>query len=173
MFCTINTTNLLVLWNGTSQKLICLYLVSVDIHLSNHDPPWLSGLYRTCTELCRKKGTVLLSTSLVWPAVAGCSRADTFSQLSSIYLLNPVLRRWDVSSYELFIFTCWSRPRNCRFSFSSSPTNMLREALFAKITNQKAWHWLTATCYPGSMTPTWSQNNTMGFRVTMVYHMWF
>ena len=31
----------------------------------------------------QKKGTVLLSTSLAWPAVAGCSRAETISQLSS------------------------------------------------------------------------------------------
>ena len=31
----------------------------------------------------QKKGTVLLSTSLAWPAVAGCSRAEAFSQLSS------------------------------------------------------------------------------------------
>ena len=41
----------------------------------------------------QKKRTVLLSTSLVWPAVAGCSRAETFSQLSFIsfaLLLNPV-----------------------------------------------------------------------------------
>ena len=29
------------------------------------------------------KGTVLLSTSLPWPAVAGCSGAETFSQLST------------------------------------------------------------------------------------------
>ena len=33
----------------------------------------------------QKKGTVLLSTSLAWPAVAGCSRAETFSRLNSIY----------------------------------------------------------------------------------------
>ena len=36
-------------------------------------------LYR----LVQKKGTVLLSTSLSWPALAGCRRAETFSQLSS------------------------------------------------------------------------------------------
>ena len=39
--------------------------------------------------LVQKKGTVLLSTSLAWPAGAGCSRAETFSQLSSIFFLNP------------------------------------------------------------------------------------
>ena len=51
------------------------------------------------TRLVQKKGTVLLSTSLAWPAVAGCRRAETFSQLffcSTLYIilqlpvLNPV-----------------------------------------------------------------------------------
>ena len=37
----------------------------------------------------QKKGTVLLSTSLAWPAVAGCSQAETFSQLSSISFAQP------------------------------------------------------------------------------------
>ena len=37
----------------------------------------------------QKKGTVLLSNSLAWPAVAGCSRAKTFSQLSAIYFAQP------------------------------------------------------------------------------------
>ena len=37
----------------------------------------------------QKKGTVLLSTSLAWPAVAGCSGAETFSQLSSISFAQP------------------------------------------------------------------------------------
>ena len=37
----------------------------------------------------QKKGTVLLSTSLAWPAVAGCSRAETFSQLCSISFAQP------------------------------------------------------------------------------------
>ena len=41
------------------------------------------------TGLCRKKGTVLLSTSLAWPAVAGCSRAETFSQHSPISFAQP------------------------------------------------------------------------------------
>ena len=40
------------------------------------------------TGLC-KKGTVLLSTSLAWPALAGCSKAETFSQLSAIYFSQP------------------------------------------------------------------------------------
>ena len=39
---------------------------------------------KTMYSLVQKKGTVLLSTSLAWPAVTGCSRAETFSQLSSI-----------------------------------------------------------------------------------------
>ena len=38
------------------------------------------SLYR----VVQKKGTVLLSISLAWPAVAGCSWAETFSQLSFI-----------------------------------------------------------------------------------------
>ena len=37
----------------------------------------------------QKKGTVLLSTSLAWPAVAGCSRAETLSQLSTISFAQP------------------------------------------------------------------------------------
>ena len=44
-------------------------------------------LYR----LVQKKGTVLLSTSLAWPAVAGCSRAETFSQLSPISFAQPCI----------------------------------------------------------------------------------
>ena len=43
------------------------------------------GEYR----VVQKKGTVLLSTSLAWPAVAGCSWAETFSQLSSISFAQP------------------------------------------------------------------------------------
>ena len=39
----------------------------------------------------QKKKTVLLSTSLAWPAVAGCSRAETFSQLSSISFAQPCM----------------------------------------------------------------------------------
>ena len=39
--------------------------------------------------LVQKKGTVLLSTSLAWPVVAGCSCAETFSQLSSISFAQP------------------------------------------------------------------------------------
>ena len=39
--------------------------------------------------LHRKKGTVLLSTSLAWSAVAGCSRAETFSQLRAISFAQP------------------------------------------------------------------------------------
>ena len=40
-------------------------------------------------QTCAEKGTVLLSTSLAWPAVAGCSRAETFSQLGAIYFAQP------------------------------------------------------------------------------------
>ena len=37
----------------------------------------------------QKKGTVLLRTSLAWPAVVGCSWAETFSQLNSISFAQP------------------------------------------------------------------------------------
>ena len=39
--------------------------------------------------LVQKKGTVLLSTSLVWPAVAVCSRAETVLQLGAISFAQP------------------------------------------------------------------------------------
>ena len=41
--------------------------------------------------LVQKKGTVLLSSGLAWPAVAGCSRAETFSQLSAISFAQPCI----------------------------------------------------------------------------------
>ena len=37
----------------------------------------------------RKKVTVLLSTSLAWPAWAGCSRAELFSQPGTIFFAQP------------------------------------------------------------------------------------
>ena len=37
----------------------------------------------------QKKVTVLLSTSLAWLAVAGCSQAEPFSQLSAISFAQP------------------------------------------------------------------------------------
>ena len=42
--------------------------------------------------LVQQKGTVLLSTSLAWPAVAGCSRAESFSQLSANSFAQPCTR---------------------------------------------------------------------------------
>ena len=42
-------------------------------------------LYR----VVQRKRTVLLGTSLTQPAVAGCSRAETFSQLSAISFAQP------------------------------------------------------------------------------------
>ena len=39
--------------------------------------------------LVQKKRTVLLSTCLAVPAVAGCSRAETFSQLGPISFAQP------------------------------------------------------------------------------------
>ena len=47
--------------------------------------------------LVQKKGTVLLSTSLAWPAVAGCSWAETFSQLSAISFAQPCIVDVDVN----------------------------------------------------------------------------
>ena len=41
-----------------------------------------TNMYR----LVQKKRTVLLSTNLAWPALAGCSRAETVSQLSPSHL---------------------------------------------------------------------------------------
>ena len=51
---------------------------------------WLLGRVPwNLVQACAEKKTVLLSTSLVWPAVAGCTWAETFSQLSSIYFAQP------------------------------------------------------------------------------------
>ena len=47
----------------------------------------------------QKKGTVFLSTSQSWPAVAGCSKAETFSQLSSNSFSQPCIVHKDHSSY--------------------------------------------------------------------------
>ena len=44
-------------------------------------------------QTCAEKGTVLLRTSLAWPAVAGCSRAETFFQLSAISFAQPCIIR--------------------------------------------------------------------------------
>ena len=57
-----------------------------------------------CTELCRKKGTVLLSTSLAWPAVAGCSQAETFSQLSTFSFAQPCTLHAASTIYEKATF---------------------------------------------------------------------
>ena len=46
---------------------------------------WIGGsecevkIAKNTYRLVQKKGTVLISTSLALPAVAGCSRAETFS----------------------------------------------------------------------------------------------
>ena len=42
-------------------------------------------------QTCAEKGTVLQSTSLAWPALAGCSRVETFSQLSAISFAQPCI----------------------------------------------------------------------------------
>ena len=51
-------------------------------------PIWLQA--------CAEKGSVLLSTSLAWLAVAGCSRAETSSQLSSISFAQPCILHFPV-----------------------------------------------------------------------------
>ena len=53
--------------------------------------PYIRGRYKqdALYRVVQKKGTVLLSTSLAWPAVAGCSWAETFSQLSAISFAQP------------------------------------------------------------------------------------
>ena len=40
-----------------------------------------------------KKVTVVLSTSLAWPAWAGCDWAEPFSEPAPTFLLNPVRQR--------------------------------------------------------------------------------
>ena len=56
------------------------------VHLANFLP-----IYR----LVQKRGTVLLSTSLTWPAAAGSSRAETCYQLSSISFAQPCIYQGD------------------------------------------------------------------------------
>ena len=52
----------------------------------------------------QKKGTVLLA----WPAVAGCSRAETFSQLSSISFAQPcICRTCNICSCPSRFHTCF------------------------------------------------------------------
>ena len=58
----------------------------------------------------QKKWTVLLSNSLAWTAVAGCSRAETFSQLSSISFPQPCIaafclkvRVWLIKHIHLYV----------------------------------------------------------------------
>ena len=50
-----------------------------------HNGETWTRIYR----LVQKKGTVLQITSLAWPAVADCSRAETFSQFSAIFFAQP------------------------------------------------------------------------------------
>ena len=50
-----------------------------------------SGINKICVQTYAEKRTVLLSTNLAWPAVAGCSRAETFSQLSAISFAQPCM----------------------------------------------------------------------------------
>ena len=60
-----------------------------DQKLESFGSVWKALIVVKNYRVVQKKGSVLLSTSLVWPAVAGCSRADTFSQVSSISFAQP------------------------------------------------------------------------------------
>ena len=61
------------------------------LKISRQGPDARSDGLRYVYRVVQKKGTVLLSTSLAWPAaaVAGCSWAEAFSQLSSISFAQP------------------------------------------------------------------------------------
>ena len=59
--------------------------------------------YCIYVEAFAEKRTVLLSTSLAWPAVAGCSRAETFSQLSSISFAQPCNVADNTADYIFFL----------------------------------------------------------------------
>ena len=75
-------------------------------------------------QLLQKKGTVLLSTSLAWPAVAGCSRAETFLQLSSSSFAQPCTCYWATRPE----FTTKQQRRLVRNSksFPASPRSLVR-----------------------------------------------
>ena len=75
----------------------------------------------------QKKGNVMLSISLAGPAVAGCSRAETFSQLSAISFAQPCTvynfkfsgvnfwgRKCVKTAQFQFRFTARFRPRRSR-----------------------------------------------------------
>ena len=76
LFCSVSFASLICVF------VECKHDFGEDITKTHH-----ICLYR----VVQKKGTVLLSTSLAWPAVAGCSRAETFSQLSSISFTQPCI----------------------------------------------------------------------------------
>ena len=63
-----------------------------NVHLSYDDETAITVAIAPKYRLVQKKDTVLLSTSLAWPAVAGCSRAETFSQLSAISFAQPCIK---------------------------------------------------------------------------------
>ena len=64
-------------------------MINAGSHMGWQQSSAIREMYR----LVQKKGTVLLSTSLAWLAVAGCSRAETFTQLSSISFAQPCTSR--------------------------------------------------------------------------------
>ena len=94
---------------GTSQ---------IQVNKTQYTRTW-DALYR----LVQKKGTVLLSTSLAWPAVAGCSRAVTFSQLSAISFPQPCTRGRILSGdkYSSLQQSSITSDRHCRSKLKVEP----------------------------------------------------
>ena len=83
-----------VLWYW-AKVTIQPYSVSIDlliIILMSRGCGLITISFLSCCStyrLVQKRGTVLLSTSLAWLAVAGCSRAESFSRLSPISFAQP------------------------------------------------------------------------------------
>ena len=84
----------------TSWHWILWHIVQIKLNGLREAKVWsqqhflqLLGIFRVIIiviyRLVQKKRTVLLSSNLAWPAVAGCSWAETFSQLSSISFAQP------------------------------------------------------------------------------------
>ena len=87
----------------TGVFLICCVFIKVsNSHVHKCEASY-SGLAEN-VQACAEKRTISLSTSLVLPAVAGCSRAETFSQLSSISFPQPYTKQktFDLSLPLLF-----------------------------------------------------------------------
>ena len=92
------------------------------------------GIFGIIYRVVQKKGTGLLSTSLAWPAVAGCSQAETFSQLSSISFAqpcNPILSvdmKKTFNNEEETLETTFAAPNEALSNGSGSRLTLLGEA---------------------------------------------